>query len=189
MVTKQGLIEDLRELGCIRYQPDNPFTLASGKVSPWYFDIKRACCSSLLEVPIVELLMDELPYDYCKCIGGVANAGYFLVGGICSQYCVSEFTGFVLRKQPKDHGIEGAIDGIPPKEGSHVTLVEDVITTGGSLVKAIKYVEEVVVGTVDRILTVVDRNEGDHPEFAPYRSIVKSIITREEIQQEAIKWR
>ncbi|HET8579665.1 MAG TPA: phosphoribosyltransferase family protein, partial [Nitrospiraceae bacterium] len=70
-----------------------------------------------------------------------------------------EWRTFVVRKQPKDHGLEKLIEG-SVKPGDRALIVDDVLTTGGSILKAVQATREAGL-KVDRALVIVDRNEQD----------------------------
>ncbi len=182
-IHKKEFIELMKEHNLAKYQPDNPFTLASGAVSPWYFDVK----SALMFDPTRRLIADMLDIELAEVeasgglpplVGGPANAAYLLVG-------IQRRTrrSFVLRKAEKDHGIVGKIDGWPAQSGDRVVLVEDVITTGGSLLPCIRYVESRGAEVIE-IIVVVDRNEND--QLGKYREqgLVHALTTKEDFLQE-----
>lgn len=178
MTTQRKLfIHQMRKYNLARHQPEKPFVLASGAISPWYFDVKsalmhgatRGLIDSMLNAQIEAIKKHVAPMPV---VGGPANAAYLLV----SLY--KRLTrSFVVRKAEKDHGIVGKIDGWPVQPGDDVILLEDVITTGGSLLPAIKYVEE-QEGKLQAIIAVVDRNEND--QLGEYRKLVHPLTTKDD---------
>lgn len=167
---KEYLVNRMISLGLAKFQPEKPFTLASGAESPWYFDVKSALMFRETRKTISDILNMRVENNVVA--GGPANAAYLLV----SQLYFTERC-FVVRKAEKDHGIVGKIDGWPPNKGDSVVLLEDVITTGGSLLPAIKYVEE-REANLKAIIVVVDRNEND--QLGEYRRLVRPITTKED---------
>ena len=170
-----------------KFQPDNPFTLSSGMKSPWYFDVKSALMFQRTKEYIETLLHYVLEYSERTCprpdvVGGPANAAYLLV-----PMARSVERRFVMRKAEKGHGIVGKIDGWAPKEGESVALVEDVITTGGSLLPVIKYVEEQCKAHVEKIIVVVDRNEND--QLGKYRDRIQALTTKEDYLDQILPYK
>ncbi len=160
-----------------KYCPKKPFKLVSGINSPWYFNIKAALLLDYTKSIISRLLNYKINevYDFKPpqpIIGGPANAAYLLVQLVTG---IEKF--FVYRKKEKQHGITGAIDGWAVQEGDRVILVEDVITTGQSLLPSIKYVEE-CGGELLAIIPVIDRNESDI--LGKYRILVRPIYVKED---------
>jgi len=148
------LAEALKECGAIKY---GDFTLASGKKSKFYVDIKKASMNpellKLIARRIFELLeLRSIKTDY---IGGVA------LGGVPIAVSVSLETGLpllMIRKEAKDYGTKGQIVG-DFVHGRNVLLVEDVTTTGGSVIKAVKTLRHEGLD-IQYVITVVDREEG-----------------------------
>ncbi len=148
------LAEALKEIEAIKF---GDFILASGKESKYYIDIKKASTNprilKLIAVQISELLkLHSIHADY---IGGVA------LGGVPIAVAVSLETDLpliIIRKEVKEYGTKGQIIG-EPEQGKSVVLVEDVTTTGGSVLNAIRILREQGL-VVHHIITVVDREEG-----------------------------
>jgi orotate phosphoribosyltransferase len=87
---------------------------------------------------------------------------------------------FIIRKEPKKHGRSLWIEGIDNlEEGSRVAIVEDVVTTGGSTVKAIERAMEEKLQVV-KVLAIVDRNEGGRENIRKYGFELESLFTRED---------
>ncbi len=149
-----SLEDSLKECGAIKF---GDFTLASGKKSSYYVDIKKASTNPVILKQIAESISDVLesqsiPADY---IGGVA------LGGVPMAVAVSLETGLplvIIRKETKDYGTKGQIVGDIEK-GASVVLVEDVATTGGSVLKAIETLRDEGIA-VRHVIVVVDREEG-----------------------------
>ncbi len=149
-----SLAEALKEIKAIKF---GEFTLASGKKSKYYIDIKKASTSprllKLIARQIKDLLkLHSIQADY---IGGVA------LGGVPIAVAVSLETDIpliIIRKEEKDYGTKGVIVG-EPEIGKSVLLVEDVTTTGGSVLRAIETLRGEGLVT-SHVITVVDREEG-----------------------------
>lgn len=148
------LADALKDCGAIKF---GDFTLASGKKSRYYVDIKKASTNpgllKLIACRVSEIMkLHSIKADY---IGGVA------LGGVPIAVSVSLEIGLpllMIRKEAKDYGTKGQIVGdILP--GREVLLVEDVTTTGGSVIKAIHVLRNEGL-VIHRVITVVDREEG-----------------------------
>jgi len=139
------------------------FKLASGGISPFYVD-----CRVLMAYPAPRNLVAQLAFEAikdlpCDCIGG-PEIGAIAISTAISGYGYHgtprrEWRTFVVRKQPKDHGLGKLIEGAV-KPGDQALIVDDVLTSGGSLIKSVKAAREAGL-KVDHALVIVDRNEQD----------------------------
>jgi orotate phosphoribosyltransferase len=153
------LIDLLRELSFERRR----VVLASGRESDFFIDCKQTILTAEGHALTGELMfqaLDELPT--CDAVGGVELGGCPLASAVSlvSFQKGRPLTGFYVRKQRKDHGTAKLVEGDKSlKPGTRIALLEDVVTTGGSSLKAVetlKAVGAVVVG----IIALVDRQEG-----------------------------
>ena len=136
------------------------FTLASGKKSDYYFDGKKLTLSPEGAYWVGKAMFDELVKIGVDAVGGVATGAYPIATAVA---LVSHLEGkplpsFMVREVAKEHGTRRQVEG-HLKEGSRVAIVEDVITTGGSVSKVIEAVEAVNCRVV-KIIAIVDRHEG-----------------------------
>jgi len=149
---KEKLIESLKESGCIKF---GDFVLSSGKRSNYYVDIKRSITDPEILKTIGRIIGYYIDKDVDVKIGGIE------LGSVPIATAVSLETGkelIIVRKKSKDYGTKSMIEG-ELKEGDKVILVEDVTTTGGSVIRAVEVIRS-LGGVVDRVFVVVDRNEG-----------------------------
>lgn len=137
------------------------FTLSSGKTSDFYFDGKELSLRPEGSVLIAERFCDWLTEDKPDAFGGPAVGACALVSatGVLAAQRGLEVGLFYVRKEAKGYGTGGKLVGPPLAEGSTAILCEDVVTTGGSLIKAVEAVRELGV-TVARCYVLVDRDEG-----------------------------
>jgi len=136
------------------------FTLTSGKKSNYYIDGKKITLSPEGAYLVGKAIFDELIKTGVDAIGGVATGAYPMVTAVA---LVSHLEGkpipaFIVREVTKEHGTMRQIEG-QLKEGSRVAIVDDVLTTGGSVLKAIEEVETVNCKLV-KVIVLVDRREG-----------------------------
>ncbi|MBA7637957.1 Orotate phosphoribosyltransferase [subsurface metagenome] len=151
------ILELAREVGALQ---EGEFTLTSGKKSNYYFEGKRLTLTPEGAYLVGKVVFDELADVGVDAIGGVAIGGYPMVAAVA---LVSHLEGkplpsFVVREETKEHGTRRKIEG-GLKEGSRVAIVDDVITTGGSVSRAIEAAEAANCKVV-KVIVVVDRHEG-----------------------------
>lgn len=125
----------LLEVKAIKLQPQDPFTWASGWKSPFYCDNRKTLSfpslRTYVKTELTRLIMEEFPE--AEAVAGVAT------GAIAQGALVADALGLpfaYVRSKPKDHGLENLIEG-ELKPGSKVIVVEDLISTGGSSLKAV----------------------------------------------------
>ena len=123
------------------------FTLASGRKSNRYFEGKKITMHPEGAYLVGKAIFDELAEAGVDAVGGLANGAYPIATAVAM---VSHLEGrpvsaFVVREEKKDHGAGRLVEGHLP-EGSRVVIVDDVITSGGSIIKAIKAVEDGTAG-------------------------------------------
>ena len=126
----------LLEIKAVKLQPANPFTWASGWKSPIYCDNRKTlsypAVRNFIKFELARIVSER--YEHANVIAGVAT------GAIAHGALVADILGlpFVyIRSAPKDHGLENLIEG-ELKPGSKVVVVEDLISTGGSSLKAVE---------------------------------------------------
>ncbi len=157
-------------------------TLASGRESDFYFDMKP----SMLDPEGASLIAQELFTLLQGCgadyVGGLEMGAVPITGGVCqlSFERGQPFRGFFVRKQAKGHGAKKLIEGLTKSEtlaGKKAVILEDVTTTGESAWKAIEAVRE-SGADVTLVITLVDREEGAAAFFAakgmPFRALFKA---------------
>ena len=130
--------KNLLDIKAIKLQPSNPFTWASGWHSPIYCDNRKTLSypssRNLIKIEIARLVREN--YPEVEVIAGVAT------GAIAQGAMVAEELGlpFVyVRSSAKDHGLGNLIEG-DLKPGQKVLVIEDLISTGGSSLKAVEAV-------------------------------------------------
>ena len=134
--------------------------LSSGTESSYYFNIKKILLypryANLIASQIVNILIKE----NCCCIGGLALGAVPLVSAIVlkSWDLGHLMYGFYIRPKAKSHGLENQIEGYLMK-GLKIYLVDDVITTGDSILNAIDILED-QGHKVSKVIVVIDRSNG-----------------------------
>ena len=157
-------------------------TLASGRKSDFYFNLKPTMLDPEGATLLAELTYEALKDDQVDFIGGLEMGAVPLAGAIAQISWIKghPIPAFFVRKKPKEHGARLAIEGLATGEnlqGKRVVIVEDVTTTGGSAMKAVEAVREAGADVV-LVLTMVDREEGADDTFSeaglPFRSLYKA---------------
>ena len=149
---KRRLLKLLDEKNVIK---TGTFILSSGKKSNYYVDIKKAITDPQVLDLIAELIKMNINSDNIDKIAGPA------LGAVPIATAVSLKTKkplIIIRKEKKGYGTSKLIEGTI-KEGDKVAIIEDVTTTGNSLLRAIRIIEE-NSGRVRRAFVIVDREEG-----------------------------
>jgi len=136
------------------------FTLASGKKSNVFFDLKQTMLDHRGLSLLTDLVWEKVKYVEADYIGGLAmGAVPVLIATVLkSSETEKPLNGFWVRKEQKTHGMRSSVDG-PIQHGRGVIIVDDVTTTGESVLQAVKAVENIGCN-IKYILTVVDRDEG-----------------------------
>ena len=154
---RETVLELLRERS---YRLGN-YTLSSGKESEHYVNCKPVTLNGEGLYLISNLLLDHVDKDTCA-VAGLTLGADPLVSGVvmaCHQQW-RPLEGLIIRKKPKGHGTASQIEGNLPPEGSTITVLEDVTTTGQSALKAV-YILRDAGYYVDRVVTIVDRQDYD----------------------------
>ncbi len=130
------LAAKLLKVKAIKLQPDNPFTWASGWKSPFYCDNRKTLSypdlRGFVKSELTHLIMGNFPE--AEAVAGVAT-GAIAQGALVADALNLPFA--YVRSKPKDHGMENLIEGELEK-GAKVVVVEDLISTGGSSLKAVE---------------------------------------------------
>lgn len=150
MKTLEAIFADkLLKVKAIKLQPTNPFTWASGWKSPFYCDNRKTLSypdlRSFVKIQTARLIMERFPE--AEAVAGVAT-GAIPQGAMVADTLNMPFV--YVRSKPKDHGLENLIEG-ELKPGTKVVVVEDLISTGGSSLKAVEAIRNYgceVVGMV-----------------------------------------
>jgi orotate phosphoribosyltransferase len=157
-------------------------TLASGRKSDFYFNLKPTMLDPEGAALLAELSLDALKDQQVDYIGGLEMGAVPLAGAIAQLSWLKghPIAAFFVRKKPKEHGARLSVEGLAKGEslqGKRIVIVEDVTTTGGSAVKAVEAVRD-AGGEVALVFTMVDREEGAAEAFAsadiPFRALYRA---------------
>ncbi len=155
--------------------------LASGKVSNYYIDVRRVSLSSAGIYYISHLVFRIIRNEKIDALGGPTLGADPIVSTVAflAHKNKKKLKAFLIRKNPKKHGRQKLIEGQPLNPGERVVLVDDVATSGGSIIKSINVLKEARVKVVGAI-TVVDRQEGAAEALAKYNCPLQSLFTKDD---------
>ena len=151
--------------------------LASGRTSDIYFDMKMPMFDAETINLIADEIIERLNEERAEYIGGLEMGAVPLVAAIvCRSWPEHPVKGFFVRKAVKEHGTQKKIEGhFDPNRT--IVLLDDVTTTGGSVLEAVRAVRE-RNATVKTVLTIVDREEGAAENLAAAGIRLRALFTR-----------
>jgi len=157
-------------------------TLASGRKSDFYFNMKPTMLDPEGAALIAQLTIDALAGERIDFIGGLEMGAVPIAGAIAafSALAGKPLPAFFVRKKPKEHGAKLLVEGLAPGaslQGRRVAVIEDVTTTGGSAMKAADAARD-AGAEIALVFTLVDRQEGASEAFAaaklPFRALFRA---------------
>ena len=153
------------------------FTLASGKKSSHYLNCKPVSLNGE-GLDLISNLFLELMDSRSKVVAGLTLGADPLVSGLIVKATSQglDLNGLIIRKEIKKYGTKAGIEGPILEEGTLVTVLEDVVTTAGSVIKAIKKLRENNY-VVEEVLSIVDREEGGCEALKDENIRLKSLFT------------
>jgi orotate phosphoribosyltransferase len=155
------------------------FTLASGRTASYYLDCRRVTLHPQGANQIALGMLDEIERMGWKpqAVGGMAIGADPITGAIVTLAGQRDqlLRGFMVRKEPKGHGMGQQVEG-PVEPGQSVVIVEDVITSGGSALKAAEISRAFGLNVLG-VVAVVDRLAGGEAAFAAAGLPLKTLLT------------
>ena len=172
---KQELLELLKTYAYKKGE----FKLASGKTSEHYVNCKPVTLTGR-GLTLTSLLM--LKEVDTQVVAGLTLGADPLVSGVALVSALDSrmVNALIVRKEAKGHGTQAWIEGLLPPEGIKVTVLEDVVTTGGSAIKAAEKLRDAGY-VVDRVVAIVDRQEGGADALKDAGLELKSLFILEEL--------
>lgn len=136
--------------------------LSSGQVSHYYIDCRRVTLSAPGAYWTAQLLLPSLAAAGITALGGLTLGADPIVAAVAALSFTTSapLQGFIVRKEAKKHGRRQSIEGPPLPAGAKVAIVDDVATTGRSLLQAIQVVQAETTWQIAQVLCLVDRQEG-----------------------------
>ncbi|MDR0501321.1 MAG: orotate phosphoribosyltransferase [Coriobacteriales bacterium] len=159
-----------------------PTMLASGVMSNFYFDGKLVTLQGRGANYLAHYILEQIPLDSYDAIGGLTMGADPIASAVCAMSLEkgSPKDAFYVRKTQKEHGRKKRIEG-PLAAGSRVIVVDDVATSGGSIMEAVRAVEEDMNCIVVMVLAFVDRQQGAREFFESNGYVFDSVFTAEEL--------
>jgi orotate phosphoribosyltransferase len=173
---RRQLLELLRQKS-FRYSPDKPFKLVSGRESPYYIDCRPTTHNAQGLALIGEIIFQLIRDLKVTAIGGLTmGADPIAHATALTSYLKGQpINAFSVRQKPKEHGTGGLLVGdVTP--GDRAVVVEDVVTTGGSALRAVAAAREFGLQVV-KVLILVDRQEGGKEAVAQEVPQVEALFT------------
>ena len=172
---KEELLEQLKKFAYKKGE----FTLSSGKKSDHYVNCKPVTLTGRGLTLASLLMLKEVETDY---VAGLTLGADRLVSGVS---LVSALDGWmvnalIVRKEAKGHGTQAWIEGLLPPKGTKITVLEDVVTTGGSAIKAVEKLRDAGY-VVDRVVSIVDRQAGGKDAMIEAKLELRSLFQLPEL--------
>tara|TARA_B100001250_G_scaffold387429_1_gene384818 strand:- start:1253 stop:1789 length:537 start_codon:yes stop_codon:yes gene_type:complete len=172
---KEELLEQLKKYAYKKGE----FTLSSGKTSEHYVNCKPVTLTGRGLTLASLLMLKEVETDY---VAGLTLGADPLVSGVS---LVSALDGrlvnaLIVRKEAKGHGTQAWIEGLLPPKETKITVLEDVVTTGGSAIKAVEKLRDAGY-VVERVVSIIDRQEGGKDAMMEAKLELRSLFQLPEL--------
>ncbi|MCX5942313.1 MAG: orotate phosphoribosyltransferase [Cyanobacteria bacterium] len=157
------------------------FTLASGRSSTHYVNCKPVSLSGE-GLALLAARMLDLVEPQAVAVAGLTLGADPLVSGVAQAAALAgrQLDALIVRKEAKGHGTGAWLEGPLPEPGAAITVLEDVVTTGGSSLKAVTQLRQAGY-SVNRVVTIVDRQEGGEAAMAAAGLELVSLFLLEEV--------
>ncbi|QYK45262.1 MAG: orotate phosphoribosyltransferase [Xanthobacteraceae bacterium] len=174
----------LQEIITARSFGRGEITLASGRKSDFYFNMKPTMLDPEGAALLAQLALDALAAEKIDAIGGLEMGAVPISGAVAALSWISgkPLPNFFVRKKPKEHGAKLLVEGLVKGEslaGKRVAIIEDVTTTGESALKAAQAAVD-SGATVTLVLSIVDRQEGATETFQGAKLPFRALFTANE---------
>jgi orotate phosphoribosyltransferase len=179
--TSSAMRETLLPLLATRAYRHGEFTLASGRTSHHYVNCKPVSLSGEGLALLGALMLEHVEAE-AAAVAGLTLGADPLVSAVALRAALAgrPLDALIVRKEAKGHGTGAWLEGPLPEPGSRITVLEDVVTTGGSSLKAVKQLREAGY-TVERVVTIVDRQEGGLEAMTAAGLELRSLFLLEEV--------
>ncbi len=173
----------LLDLFCQLAYQEGDFVLSSGQSSSYYINGKQVTLHPQGALAIGRLLLSLLPTDTQAVAGLTLGADPIVTAvSVVSAYENRPIPALIIRKEAKGHGTKAYIEGPNLSEGTKVVVLEDVVTTGQSAMKAVERLRDAGY-TVDTVISLVDRQQGGAEFYQSVGLKFQVVFTIEDIQQ------
>lgn len=172
----------LLDLFCQFAYKEGDFVLSSGQRSSYYINCKPVTLHPYGALAVGRLLLDQLPADTQAVAGLTLGADPIVAAvSVVSAYEQRPIPALIVRKEAKGHGTMAYIEGPALPEGAKVIVLEDVVTTGQSAMKAVERLQGAGY-SVEQVIALVDRNQGGAEFYTAAGLKFQALFSIEEIQ-------
>ncbi|HEY9811961.1 MAG TPA: orotate phosphoribosyltransferase [Candidatus Sericytochromatia bacterium] len=177
------LRQHLLDLLCQLAYKEGYFVLSSGQRSSYYINGKEVTLHPQGALAIGRLLLSLLPED-TQAVAGLTLGADPIVSAVSvvSAYENRPIPALIIRKEAKGHGTRAYIEGPTLPEGAKVVVLEDVVTTGKSAMKAVERLRDAGY-EVDRVISLVDRQQGGAEFYQSVKLEFQAVFTIQDLQQ------
>jgi orotate phosphoribosyltransferase len=173
--------ESLLQLLAAHAYRHGQFTLASGRSSHHYVNCKPVSLSGVGLALLGRLMLDQVEAE-AVAVAGLTLGADPLVSAVAMRAALDgrQLDALIVRKQAKGHGTGAWLEGPLPAAGSRITVLEDVVTSGGSSLQAVEQLRQAGY-LVERVVTIVDRQEGGLEALQAAQLELRSLYLLEEV--------
>ncbi|MBE9155521.1 orotate phosphoribosyltransferase [Nodosilinea sp. LEGE 06152] len=177
-----ALRSPLLDLFCRGAYQEGDFVLTSGQRSTYYINGKLVTLHPQGALLVGRLLLDLVPAETTAVAGLTLGADPLVTAvSLVGLYGSRHLFPLIIRKEAKGHGTRAYIEGVTLPPGSAVTVLEDVVTTGQSALKAVDRLQAAGY-QVNQILALVDRQQGGAELYQSHNLPFKALFTIQDIQ-------
>ena len=177
------LRQKLLDLFCRLAYQEGDFVLSSGQRSSYYINGKQVTLDPQGALAMARLLLPMLPKD-TQAVAGLTLGADPIVSAVSvvSVYENRPIPALIIRKEAKGHGTMAYIEGPSLPQGAKVVVLEDVVTTGQSALKAVERLQAAGY-TVDRVISLIDRLQGGGALYESVGLQFEALFTIEDLQK------
>lgn len=173
----------LLELICQLAYQEGEFILSSGQRSSYYINGKQVTLHPQGALAVGRLILAELPKDTQAVAGLTLGADPIVTAvSVVSAYEKRPIPALIVRKEAKGHGTQAYIEGPSLEANSHVVVLEDVVTTGQSAMKAVERLRAAGY-SVEQVIALVDRQQGGAELYQSAGLKFQAVFSIQEIQE------
>ena len=177
------LRQHLLDLVCQLAYQEGDFVLSSGQRSSYYINGKQVTLHPQGALAIGRIFLSQLPIDTQAVAGLTLGADPIVTAvSVVSAYENRPIPALIVRKEPKGHGTRAYIEGSSLPVGSPVVVLEDVVTTGQSAMKAVERLRQAGY-SVNQVMALVDRQQGGAEFYHSAGLKFQSVFSIGEIQE------
>lgn len=177
------LRQHLLDLLCQLAYQEGDFILSSGQRSSYYINGKQVTLHPQGALAIGRIFLSQLPTDV-QAVAGLTLGADPIVSAVSvvSAYEHRPIPALIIRKEPKGHGTRAYIEGPSLPAGASVVVLEDVVTTGQSALKAVERLRQAGY-SVNQVMALVDRQQGGSELYQSAGLQFESVFSIQEIQE------